>query len=40
MVLTAVTAPVMAADEAPGYVESSQGNILRSGSGDCVRTGA
>lgn len=40
MVLTAVTEPVMAADEAPGYVESSQGNILRSGSGDCVRTGA
>jgi OOP family OmpA-OmpF porin len=27
------------AEEAPGYIESSQGNILRSGSGDCVHTG-
>ena len=31
--------PLVLADEAPGYVESSQGNILRSGYGDCVHTG-
>jgi OOP family OmpA-OmpF porin len=27
------------ADEAPGYVEDSQGNIVRSGAGECVHTG-
>jgi OOP family OmpA-OmpF porin len=27
------------ADEAPGYVENSQGNIVRSGFGECVHTG-
>ena len=29
----------LATDDAPGYVESTSGNILRSGSGDCVHTG-
>ena len=30
---------VGAEDESPGYVENSQGNIIRSGSGECVHTG-
>lgn len=29
----------LATDDAPGYLESASGNILRSGSGDCVHTG-
>ena len=37
--LLAVSATAGAEDASPGYVENSQGNILRSGSGDCVHTG-
>ena len=39
MVLSSVTGLVRAADEAAGYVENSQGSILRSGTGDCVHSG-
>lgn len=38
LLATAAT-QVFAEDEAPGYLEDSQGNIVRSGSGDCVHTG-
>ena len=31
---------VQARDETPGYVQDSWGNIVRSGTGDCVRTGS
>ncbi|MEN8167369.1 MAG: OmpA family protein [Pseudomonadota bacterium] len=34
------TSYAQARDEAPGYAEDSWGNIVRSGSGDCVHTGA
>ena len=37
--LLAVSVTVGADDASPGYVENSQGNILRSGSGECVHTG-
>jgi len=37
--LLAATVTVQADDGSPGYVENAQGNILRSGSGDCVHTG-
>ena len=37
--LLAVSATAGAEDASPGYVENSQGNIFRSGSGDCVHTG-
>ena len=38
LLLAAVT-QVRADDGSPGYVENTQGNILRSGSGECVHTG-
>ena len=37
--LLAVSVTAGADDASPGYVENSQGNILRSGSGECVHTG-
>ena len=37
--LLAVSVTAGSDDASPGYVENSQGNILRSGSGECVHTG-
>jgi OOP family OmpA-OmpF porin len=37
--LLAAAVTARADDVSPGYVESSRGNIVRSGSGDCVHTG-
>ena len=37
--LLALSFTAGADDASPGYVENSQGNILRSGSGECVHTG-
>ena len=37
--LLAVSVTAGADDASPGYVENSQGNILRSGTGECVHTG-
>jgi len=38
-VLAAGTTQARADDGSPGYVENTQGNIVRSGSGECVHTG-
>ena len=35
-----VSGPAHAREEAPGYTDDSAGNIIRSGTGDCVRTGS
>ncbi|MGI9319884.1 MAG: OmpA family protein [Thiogranum sp.] len=37
--LVAAVTQARADDASPGYVENAQGNILRSGSGECVHTG-
>ena len=37
--LVAVVTQARADDGSPGYVENTRGNIVRSGSGDCVHTG-
>ena len=37
--LAAVVTQARAADGSPGYVENTRGNIVTSGSGECVHTG-
>lgn len=38
--LALTSAQALATDDSPGYMESASGNILRSGTGDCVHTGS
>lgn len=38
--LALTSTQALATDDSPGYMESASGNILRSGTGDCVHTGS